>query len=139
MDNLTKEQRRICMSRIRSKDTKPEKTVRKILTQFGLRYRLHNAKLPGKPDIVISKIKTIFFINGCFWHQHKGCKRQAVPKANIEYWGAKLKRNFEKQKKDIKLLRKDGWKVHIIWECETKDENRLIKKLKKILYEVCCI
>ena len=133
MDNLTKEQRRICMSRIRSKDTKPEKTVRKILTQFGLRYRLHNAKLPGKPDIVISKIKTIFFINGCFWHQHKGCKRQAVPKANIEYWGAKLKRNVEKQKKDIKLLRKDGWKVHIIWECETKDENRLIKKLKKIL------
>lgn len=133
MDNLTKEQRRICMSRIRGKNTKPEKIVRKILTQFGLKYRLHNTKLPGKPDIVISKIKTIFFINGCFWHQHRGCKRQAVPKANIEYWGAKLKRNVEKQKEDIKLLRKDDWKVHIIWECETKDENRLIKKLKKIL------
>lgn len=133
MDNLTKEQRRICMSRIRSKNTKPEKIVRKILTQFGLKYRLHNTKLSGKPDIVISKIKTIFFINGCFWHQHRGCKRQAVPKANIEYWGAKLKRNVEKQKEDIKLLRKDGWKVHIIWECETKDENRLVKKLKKIL------
>lgn len=133
MDNLTKEQRRICMSRIRSKNTKPEKIVRKILTQFGLKYRLHNTKLSGKPDIVISKIKTIFFINGCFWHQHRGCKRQAVPKANIEYWGAKLKRNVEKQKEDIKLLRKNGWKVHIIWECETKDENRLVKKLKKIL------
>ncbi|GIW62202.1 MAG: very short patch repair endonuclease [Patescibacteria group bacterium] len=110
MDNLTKEQRRICMSRIRSKDTKPEKIVKKILTQFGLRYRLHNAKLPGKPDIVISKMKTIFFINGCFWHQHKGCKKQAVPKANIEYWGAKLKRSIEKQKKDIKLLRKAAGK-----------------------------
>ena len=133
MDNLTKEQRKLCMSRIRSRDTKPEKAVRKILTQLGLKYRLHNTKMPGKPDIVISKIKTIFFINGCFWHQHKGCKRQAMPKANIEYWGAKLKRNVEKQKKDIKLLRKDGWKVHIIWECETKDENSLIKKLKKIL------
>ncbi len=133
MDNLTKEQRRICMSRIRSKNTKPEKIVRKILTQFGLRYRLHNTKLPGKPDIVISRIKTILFVNGCFWHQHKGCKRRAIPKANTEYWSKKLKRNVEKQKEDIKLLKKDGWKVYIIWECETKDENRLIKKLKRIL------
>lgn len=133
MDNLTKKQRKLCMSRIRSKDTKPEKVVRKILTKLGFKYRLHNAGLPGKPDIVISKIKTVVFINGCFWHQHKNCRHQATPKTNVKYWTSKLKRNVEKQKKDIKLLKKEGWKVAIIWECETKNENRLTNKLRKIL------
>jgi len=133
MDNLTKEQRKLCMSRIRSKDTQPEKVVRKILTDLGWKYRLHNAKLPGKPDIVISKVKTIFFINGCFWHQHKGCKKQAMPKVNIKYWKNKLKRNVDKQKQDIKKLESDGWKVYIIWECQTKNEKTLIKKIQKVL------
>ncbi len=133
MDNLTEKQRKLCMSRIRSKDTRPEKIVRKILTKLGWKYRLYNTKLPGKPDIVISKIKTVIFINGCFWHQHKGCKYKAMPKANIQYWKNKLKRNIEKQKEDIKTLKKDGWKVNIIWECETKNENNLIKKFQKIL------
>ena len=131
MDNLTKKQRKFCMSRIKSKNTQPEKIVRKILSRLGWRYRLHNTKLSGKPDIVISKIKTIFFINGCFWHQHKGCKWQSIPKTNIEYWSKKLRRNVEKQKEDIRILKKDGWKVNVIWECETKNENNLIKKLKK--------
>ena len=121
------------MSRIKSKDTKPEKIVRRVLSKLGWRYRLHNTKLSGKPDIVISKIKTIFFINGCFWHQHKGCKWQSAPKTNTEYWNKKLKRNVEKQKEDIRILKKDGWKINIIWECETKNENNLIKKIKKIL------
>lgn len=133
MDNLTKEQRKLCMSRIRSKDTQPEKVVRKILTRLGFRYRLHNSKLPGKPDIIISKIKTIFFINGCFWHQHKGCKKQAMPKANIKYWKNKLERNVDKQKEDIRKLKSDGWKVYIIWECQTKNEENLTKKIQKIL------
>jgi len=133
MDNLTKEQRKFCMSRIRSKNTQPEKVVRKVLTDLGWKYRSHNPKLPGKPDIVISKIKTIFFINGCFWHQHKGCKKQTMPKANIKYWRNKLKRNVEKQKNDIKKLKSDNWKVYIIWECQTKNEKNLIKKIQKIL------
>lgn len=132
MDNLTNEQRRFCMSRIQSKNTQPEKTARKILTQLGWKYRLYNSKLLGKPDIVISKTKTIIFINGCFWHQHKGCKWQAMPKTNIDYWKNKLKRNVEKQKKDIKILKKEGWKIHIIWECETKNKDRITKKLQKI-------
>lgn len=118
------------MTRITSKNTRPEKIVRQILTKQGWRYRLHSRKLPGKPDIVISKIKTIIFINGCFWHQHKGCKRQAMPKSNLGYWRKKLKRNIEKQKQDIKELKKAGWKVVIFWECEIKNEKKLSKKLK---------
>lgn len=133
MDSLTEKQRSLCMSKIRSKDTQPEKTVRKILTQMEWRYRLHAGKLPGKPDIIISKIKTIIFINGCFWHQHKGCKRKSMPKTNINYWKRKLQRNIEKQKKDITALKKMGWRVSIIWECQTKDKERLANKLQKIL------
>ncbi len=133
MDNLTKEQRKLCMSRIRSKNTEPEIIVRKTLSKLGLRYRLHVSKLPGKPDIVISKAKKIIFINGCFWHQHKNCTRQAMPKANIEYWKPKLQRNIEKQEQDIKSLKKSGWKVYKIWECQTKNEQKLTQKLLKIL------
>lgn len=133
MDNLTKKQRKLCMTRITSKDTQPEKIVRQMLSKEGWRYRLHSAKLPGKPDIVISKIKTIIFINGCFWHQHKGCKRKAMPKENRNYWKPKLEKNVVKQKEDIKKLRKAGWKVNIVWECETKNENKLSRRLQKIL------
>jgi len=130
MDNLTKKQRKLCMTKITSKNTQPEKIVRQILSKEGWHYRLHSAKLAGKPDVVISKIKTIIFINGCFWHQHKGCKRQAMPKSNISYWNKKLKRNVEKQKKDIKKLKKLGWKIIIVWECEVKDKKKLSNKLK---------
>jgi DNA mismatch endonuclease (patch repair protein) len=133
MDNLTKEQRTLCMSRIRSKNTKPELIVRKVLSKIGIRYRLHNSKLPGKPDIIISKAKTIIFINGCFWHQHKNCKKQAVPASNKDYWEKKLKRNIEKQKQDISALRALGWKVHKIWECQTADEKKLTNKVLQIL------
>lgn len=133
MDNLTTEQRKLCMSRIRSKNTKPEIAVRKILTELGFKYRLHVSKLPGKPDIVISKTKKIIFINGCFWHQHKNCTKQAIPKANIEYWKPKLQRNIEKQEQDIKNLKISGWKVYKIWECQTKNEQKLTQKLLKII------
>ena len=133
MDNLTKAQRTLCMTEIKAKNTKPEIAVRKILSKFGARFRLHNSKLAGKPDIVMMKAKKIIFINGCFWHQHKNCKKQAIPKANKKYWEPKLQRNIEKQTQDIKLLRKQGWKVYKIWECQTKDENRLTQKISKIL------
>lgn len=121
------------MSKIRSKDTKPEIIVRKILSKLKIKYRLHNSKLPGKPDIVISQRKIIIFINGCFWHQHKNCKKQAMPKANKKYWEKKLQRNIEKQKKDIKKLKRMGWKVFIAWECETGNTKELTQTLSKIL------
>lgn len=133
MDTLTKKQRSWNMSRIKSKGTQPEKIVRKFLSKLGIKYKLYARKLPGKPDIVIEKEKKAIFINGYFWHQHMGCKRRAIPKTNIKYWRPKLKRNVEKQKQDIKQLEKEGWKVHVIWECEVKKENYLIKKLRKFL------
>lgn len=132
MDNLTKKQRKFCMSRIKSRDTNPETAVRNILTSMGLRYRLNCVKLNGRPDIVISKLKTIFFINGCFWHQHKGCKKAVMPKTNKEYWKNKLERNVEKQASDIKILEKEGWKVYVIWECEIKNKDKLNEKIIKI-------
>lgn len=123
------------MSRIRAKNTLPERIVIKLLKDFGCKYKLHDKKLPGKPDIIIKEARKLIFINGCFWHQHKGCKRQALPKTNKNYWLPKLKRNIEKQKADLKRLRKLGWKTAIIWECEAKNRKKLFSKLKKFLYE----
>jgi len=133
MDNLTKEQRKLCMMKIKAKNTRPEIAVRKVLSKLGERYRLHNLKLAGKPDIVIAKTRKIIFINGCFWHQHKNCRKQAIPKTNKKYWEQKLQRNIKKQERDIKLLKKQGWKVYKIWECQTNDESKLTQKITKIL------
>lgn len=135
MDTLSREKRSWCMSKIRSKNTKPELIVRRILTEMRWRYRLHVASLPGKPDIAIAKRKIAIFVNGCFWHQHKGCKRQSLPKSNIEYWHKKLERNIKKQKEDIKILKKMGWSATKVWECQTKNEKRLANKLRRIFYE----
>lgn len=121
------------MSRIRSKNTQPELAVRKILTKLGWRYRLHVSKLPGKPDVVIAKKKLVIFINGCFWHQHKGCKRQFIPKTNINYWQKKLQRNVERQKENIKTLKKLRWHVIIVWECQVNNEKYIIGKFKRYL------
>jgi DNA mismatch endonuclease, patch repair protein len=133
MDNLTRKQRHLCMSRIRSKNTRPEIAVRNILRGLKQRYRTHVGKLPGNPDIVIPKKRVVIFINGCFWHQHKGCKRKAMPKVNLQYWKNKLKNNVQRQKYDIKALRKDGWKVAIVWECEAKNSIKLARRIKKVL------
>lgn len=133
MDKITKRQRSWNMSRIRSKDTLPERIARKFLSGLNYKYRLHDEKLPGKPDIVVKREHKAIFINGCFWHQHKDCKRRAVPKTNRSYWQNKLRRNVEKQKADIKRLKKLGWKVKIIWECEAKNQNKLTKKFKNFL------
>jgi len=123
------------MSRIRSKNTAPELAVRRILTKSGLRYRLHLTSLPGKPDITIAKEKTIIFINGCFWHQHENCKRRSMPKTNIGYWQNKLQRNIERQQMHILDLKNQGWKVGVIWECQTKNEEHLSEALQSILNE----
>jgi len=96
---------------------------------------LHVRDLPGKPDIVIRKKKLAFFINGCFWHQHDGCKRSTTPKTNKNYWRSKLKRNVEKQIKDIRILKESGWRVFVIWECETNKSGLLLKKIEGNLYD----
>lgn len=121
------------MSLIRSRDTKPEKIVRRFLAKRGIKYRLYLKKLPGKPDIVISKENKVIFINGCFWHQHKGCRKRAMPKTNTKYWREKLRNNVKKQMKDIAALKRLGWKVRTIWECEIKNPKELRKKLQRIL------
>ncbi|URN83920.1 very short patch repair endonuclease [Acetobacterium wieringae] len=124
MDTKSKEDRSLNMSKIHSKDTKPEMIVRKYLFSKGYRYRLNQKNLPGKPDIVMKKYNTIIFINGCFWHMHENCKYAKIPLSNIEYWEEKLRRNSERDKKNIELLQEQGWNVYIIWECELKKEKQ---------------
>jgi len=116
------------MSRIRSKDTKPELLVRKFLFGKGFRYRLHVKELPGKPDLVFPKYKTVIFVHGCFWHGHEGCKYFVIPKTRTEWWLKKINRNKELDIKNLKELRSMGWKVITVYECELKNgktENTL--------------
>lgn len=132
MDHLTVQQRSENMSKIRSKGTKPEMAVRKILSEMGLRYRLHSKKLPGKPDIVIAGRKTAVFINGCFWHQHENCKRKTMPKTNTEYWKPKLANNVGRQKEELDEIKKLGFKPLIIWECETANQEVIAERMRGI-------
>lgn len=123
-DNHTKEVRSYNMSRIRSKNTKPEEIVRKYLFSRGLRFRKNDKRYPGHPDIVLPKYKTIIFVNGCFWHSHEGCKDFVVPKSNPEYWIPKLERNHQRDIENKIELENQGWNVIIIWECELKKNVR---------------
>lgn len=124
MDNHTKAVRSYNMSRIRSTNSKPEELVRKYLFSKGLRYRKNVKKLPGKPDIVLSKYKTIVFVNGCFWHAHQGCRYFVMPKSNTEYWNEKIDRNIKRDALVYKQLSEAGWNVIIVWECELKKAKR---------------
>ena len=133
MDTFTPQQRARCMSRIRSKNTKPEVIVRKELSRMGYRYRLHVKKLPGRPDIVVGRKRLAILVNGCFWHQHEGCKRSVWPKTNVDYWNKKLENNMNKQKRDIAELNRLGWNVGIVWECQTKDINNANEVLESII------
>lgn len=119
MDQITKERRSWNMSRIRSKDTKPETVARKYLYSKGIRYRLH-AKLPGKPDIAMKRRKTVVFVNGCFWHGHNGCRYFRWPQTKEDYWRDKISGNMERDARNYATLKKAGWRVLIIWECDIK-------------------
>ena len=112
------------MAAIKSNDTKPEMLVRRYLHAAGFRYGLHNKKLPGSPDIVMRRFKTVIFVHGCFWHGHENCKYYRLPKSNIEFWQSKIERNRARDERDIEALQKLGWRVIIIWECELKTEKR---------------
>lgn len=122
-DVHTPEQRSYNMSRIHSKNTKPEELVRKFLFSQGFRYRKNDARLPGKPDIVLPKYKTVVFVNGCFWHGHEGCRYFVWPKNNAEFWKEKITGNIQRDKRNHRLLEEQGWRVIEIWECELKKKS----------------
>jgi DNA mismatch endonuclease (patch repair protein) len=124
MDNHSKEVRSFNMSRIRSKNTKPEEIVRKFLFAAGFRYRKNDKRFPGCPDIVLKKYKTALFVNGCFWHGHTGCRYFIWPKSNKEYWQRKISGNIARDKQTYASLRDSGWNVIIIWECQLKKDKR---------------
>ncbi len=132
-DNHSKEVRSYNMSRIRSKNTKPEELVRKYLFSKGFRYRKNVRTLPGCPDIVLPKYKTVIFVNGCFWHKHD-CPRFVWPSTNREYWEPKILRNVERDKENCALLQSQGWNVIVVWECELKTtkSNRLDQLIREI-------
>ena len=124
MDKLTKEQRHKCMAAIKSKNTKPEIIVRKFLFSRGFRYRLNHPRLPGHPDIVMRKYKTVIFVNGCFWHGHD-CRFASTPKSNTVFWTNKIKRNITRDKQTIEKLALMGWNAITVWECQLKPSLRI--------------
>lgn len=125
------------MSRIRSKNTKPEELVRKYLFSQGFRYRKNDARLPGKPDIVLPKYKIVIFVNGCFWHAHESCKYFVWPKNNADFWKKKIEGNIQRDSCNYRLLAQQGWKIIVVWECELKKKvveqtlEKLVKEIKK--------
>lgn len=135
MDDLTQDQRRLNMSHIRSVENKPETLVRKYLFSQGFRYRKNVSSLPGKPDIVLPKYHTVIFINGCFWHQHPGCRYAVLPKTHQDYWIPKLQRNIQRDHENSQSLQNDGWNVIVIWECsltKAKRQSTLEKLVEQI-------
>jgi DNA mismatch endonuclease (patch repair protein) len=133
-DNHSKEIRSLNMSRIRSKNTKPEEKVRKYLFSKGFRYRKNVKNLPGTPDIVLPRYKTVIFVNGCFWHKHD-CGCFVWPSSNEQYWKTKIRRNVERDVKNVSILVNQGWKVIIVWECELKKE-KASERLGKLCEEI---
>lgn len=124
MDRLTKEQRHRNMAAIRGKNTKPEILVRKFLFNRGFRFRLNYPRLPGHPDIVLRKYRTVIFVNGCFWHGHDGCKYFRLPKTNVDFWQTKIEKNKVRDKKEQCQLAAMGWHCVTIWECQLKSKLR---------------
>ena len=133
MDVFSPEKRSQVMSRIRSKDTKPEKIIRSILHKLGFRFLINRKDLPGKPDIVLPKYRIVIFVHGCFWHQHEGCPRSKKPTSNAQYWNPKLKNNVLRDEKNILELEESGWRVFILWECQIKNLVKNPDLLAKML------
>ena len=136
-DSLTKERRSWNMSKIKGKDTEIEIKVRKYLFSQGFRYRKNVGSMPGKPDIVLPKYRTIIFVHGCFWHRHKGCKDATTPKTRTEFWNEKFRKNVENDRLHTQQLEDSGWRVIVLWECEINKHfeatmERLISTIKTI-------
>ena len=135
-DRLSTQQRHHCMSRIRGKNTKPEILVRKGLHARGFRFRLHNKKLPGSPDIVLPKYGVAIMVNGCFWHGHKGCRYATKPESNVEFWETKIARNRHRDEVTNAHLEALGWHVITVWECELRGESILASRLDELAEEI---
>lgn len=132
-DVLTPAQRRRCMAAIRGEDTKPELIVRSLVHRMGYRFRLHRRDLPGKPDLVFPGRRKIVFVHGCFWHQHPRCRYATRPATRRQFWAAKLDGNRRRDRKVRSQLRKLGWEVQVVWECQTKNLEQLERRLHEFL------
>ena len=132
-DILTREKRSWNMSQIKGKNSKPELLVRSYLHRNGLRYRINKINIPGKPDITLNRYNTLIFVDGCFWHRHKGCKYAYTPKSRKDFWETKFRNNIQRDKIVNRELKNSGWIVHRIWECQINEKNlkTLVEKIKK--------
>lgn len=133
MDNIPRAERSEIMSRIRAKDTRPEMLVRRLIFAEGYRYRLHDRKLPGCPDLVFKNRSKVIFVHGCFWHRHPNCVLARMPKSRLDFWEPKLTANKARDARNNKLLAKEGWKVLTIWECQLRDTERLKRSIRRFL------
>jgi DNA mismatch endonuclease (patch repair protein) len=133
MDTLTTDERSAVMSRVRSKNTRPEIAVRRALHAMGYRFRLHRADLPGRPDIVIAKAGVVVFVHGCFWHRHPGCASTRTPKSRVAFWTAKFESNVKRDRAARRALRRSGWRVLVIWECQIADDERLRRRITRFM------
>ncbi len=132
-DTVDREKRSEIMSRVGSRDTKPELVVRRIAHGLGFRFRLHRKDLPGRPDIVFPRYRSVIFVHGCFWHRHPSCKYASSPKTRVEYWEDKFQSNVARDARNETLLRDLGWRVMVIWECETKDREAVAERISSYL------
>ena len=135
-DVFSNEKRSWIMCRVKGRDTKPEILVRSLIFHMGFRFRLHRRDLPGTPDIVLPRHRKVIFVHGCFWHGHKSCPRSTRPTTNENFWNNKLDGNIKRDKRYCIELRQMGWKVLIVWECETKSAEKLLPKLEGFLHDV---
>lgn len=133
MDRLTRERRSWNMSRIRGRDTSPERAVRSMLHRLGYRFRLHSRSLPGRPDVVLSKYGTVVLVHGCFWHRHARCSLAYTPKTRKEFWSQKFDANVARDRRVARTLRSLGWRVVVVWECELRDTRSLSRRLDRSL------
>ena len=133
MDILSRAERSARMSLIRSRDTKPEMIVRRLVHGMGYRYRLHRKNLPGRPDLTFASKRAVIFVHGCFWHLHRGCRNNRPPKSRLAYWRPKLERNAERDRQARLQLRRMGWRCLIVWECELVNAAKLAQRLQRFL------
>src|SRR5438105_1855737 len=134
-DTMDRGKRSALMSRVRVRDTQPEVLVRRLIHSLGFRFRLHRKDLPGCPDIVLPRLKSVIFINGCFWHGHRRCRKGTRPSSNVEFWNRKIQGNIERDNKNLRRLKRLGWQVLVIWECQTRDEEKLAQQIDSFLSE----
>lgn len=132
-DVFSPEQRSAIMAKVHGRDTKPEVLVRSLIHRMGFRFRLHDKQLPGHPDIVLPRHRKVVFVHGCFWHQHAGCPHAARPSSNVAYWDKKLDGNMRRDRANLEKLEALGWRVLVIWECQTRDRDRLLRDLCQFL------